>query len=132
MTTRDTIGTFLERLGRQDAEATAELFAENIDWYVPGVDELPWTGRRSARAHIPEYFHTLWSQFVQGESMVDLEEIVVEGDNAVIFANFRHTVKSNGRILTTPVAMRLRVEDGQITKMHLYEDTNAVRDAFFD
>lgn len=130
MTTRQTIDAFLDRVARRDADAAEELFAADIDWYVPGSDELPWTGRRNERAHVSEYFRTMWPHFAEGESIVNLDSVLVDGDDAVIFATFQHTVKQNGRSFTTPVAMWLHIEDGSITKMHLYEDTNAVRDAF--
>jgi ketosteroid isomerase-like protein len=132
METRDIIGTFLERLGQQDADGAAELFAENIDWYVPGDEALPWTGRRNERAQVAEYFRTLWPLLVAGESTVDLDAIVVDGDDAVIFSTFAHTVKKNNRPLRNPTAMRLGIDNGLIIRMHLYEDTAAVRDAFSD
>jgi uncharacterized protein len=132
MTIREIIDAFLERLGRQEADATAELFADDIDWYVPGAKALPWTGRRSKRADVPEYLRTLWPNFVTGESTVEVETVLVDGEDAVVFSTFRHTVKRNGRTLITPSAMRFRVANSKITKMHLYEDTAAVHDAFFD
>ncbi|HWH12484.1 MAG TPA: nuclear transport factor 2 family protein [Solirubrobacteraceae bacterium] len=132
MTTRAITDALLERLGRQDADGVAELFAENIDWYVPGDEALPWTGRRNERSHVADYFRTMWPHFVTGESTVELDTILVDGDDAVIVSTFQHTVKRNGRALRTPAAMRLQVANGEIIKMHLYEDTAAVRDAFFD
>ena len=132
MTTRETIDAFLERLGRQEADEVARLFAEDIDWYVPGADTLPWTGRRSKRSDVAEYLRTLWRNLVPGESTVELDAILVDGEDAVVFSTFQHTAKRNGRRFRTPSAMRFRVANGEITKMHLYEDTAAVRDAFFD
>jgi hypothetical protein len=49
------------RLGRFDADAVAKLFAETIDWDVPGATTVPWTGRRSKRHEVADYFMTLWS-----------------------------------------------------------------------
>jgi ketosteroid isomerase-like protein len=132
MTIREIIDAFLERLGRQEADGTAELFADDIDWYVPGAKTLPWTGRRSKRTDVAEYLRTLWANLVVSESTVDIETVLVEGDDAVVLSTFRHTVKRNGHTFTTPSAMRFHVANGKITKMHLYEDTAAVRDAFFD
>jgi uncharacterized protein (TIGR02246 family) len=119
-------------VGRRDADAVAELFADDIDWYVPGAESLPWTGRRNKRADVAEYLRTLWAQSVTGESTVELDAILVDGDDAVVFLTFQHKVKRNGRTLRTPAAMRFHIADSQITKMHLYEDAVAVRDAFLD
>jgi uncharacterized protein len=41
-------------------------------------------------------------------------------------------VARNGKRLSTPAAMRLTIANGQIVRMHLYEDTLAVHEAFTD
>ncbi|GAA4827042.1 hypothetical protein [Streptomyces ziwulingensis] len=49
----------MERLGKQDPNGIQELFAEEIDWYVPGSDTLSWTGRRTRREEVAPYFSTM-------------------------------------------------------------------------
>jgi ketosteroid isomerase-like protein len=132
MTTTEIVNTFLQRLGAGDADGVGELFAEEIDWYVPGHDDLPWTGRRSRRAHVPEYFLTLWTQLEPGKSTGTMEKILIDGNNAAVFSTFEHTSAKTGRSFTNPMAMLLEVSDGKIVKMHLYEDTAMVKDAFLD
>lgn len=121
---------FVERLGRQDPEGIQELFAEEIDWYVPGNDALPWTGRRTRREEVAPYFTTMWPHFVPGRSEVALERVVVDGGDVVLLAVWTHTVAATGKEFTTPAAMHLVVEDGRIVRMHLYEDTLTVAAAF--
>jgi ketosteroid isomerase-like protein len=48
----------------------------------------------------------------------------------LILGTFTHTVAKNGREFTTPSALHLVVEDGRITRLHLYEDTLTVYRAF--
>jgi uncharacterized protein len=131
-TTEELIGSFLDRVGRQDAEGIGELFADEIDWYVPGSKALPWTGSRSRREQVAEYFRTMWPAFVPGQSTAAVDKVVIDGDDAVLFASFTHTVASNGQRLNTPAAMHLTIANGQIVRMHLYEDTMAVHKAFKD
>jgi ketosteroid isomerase-like protein len=128
------IEQFLSRLGVADADAdgVGELFADEIDWYVPGHADLPWTGRRRRREDVPEFLRTLWSHFVPGRSRVTLDRILVDGEDAVVFSDFEHTVSSTGHDFQTPTALRFRVVDGWIVKMQLFEDTFAVSAAFFD
>ncbi|MET7749769.1 nuclear transport factor 2 family protein [Micromonospora sp. NPDC005367] len=129
--TESLINQFLERLASQDAEGLGELFAEEIDWYVPGGEELPWTGRRSRREHVAQYFLTMWPAFVAGESTADLGRTVIDGRDAVVFSRFSHTVAATGKRFETPVAMHFTIsDDGRIERMHLYEDTLTVSDAF--
>jgi hypothetical protein len=35
-TTEKVVARFLDRLGEQDADGIGELFADQIDWFVPG------------------------------------------------------------------------------------------------
>jgi uncharacterized protein len=130
--TEKRVANFLDRLGARDAEGIGELFADDIDWFVSGSQSLPWTGARSTREEVAEYFNTMWPAFVSGQSTATLETVVIGGNDAVIFVTFGHTVAKNGKRFTTPAALHLTVEKGQIVRMHLYEDTLAVYDAFSD
>ncbi|SFD93430.1 hypothetical protein SAMN04487819_105194 [Actinopolyspora alba] len=129
-TSRAVAEKFVERLGRQDPEGIQELFAAEIDWYVPGSDELPWTGRRTHREEVAPYFTTMWPHFAHGKSEVALDRVIVDGGDVMLLAVFTHTVVSTGKEFTTPVAMHLVVEDGRIVRMHLHEDTLTVDEAF--
>lgn len=129
-TTESVIMSFLERLGAQDAAGLGDLFAEEIDWFVPGSSDLPWTGKRTRRADVPEYFSTLWAGLEAGKSIVAPGKVLISGDDGVVFAHFTHTAKPTGRVFETPVALHLTVASGAITSLHLYEDTLAVSDAF--
>ena len=131
-TTGELMARFVERLGQQDAEGIGELFADEIDWYVPGSDALPWTGRRSRREQVAEYFEAMWPSFAPGQSSATVDNIVIDGDDAVVFSRFTHTVARNGKRLNTPAALHLTIANGQIIRMHLYEDTLAVHAAFTD
>ena len=130
-TTAEMTNTFLARLGAQDAEGLGELFAEEIDWVVPGDPVLtPWAGTRSRRTEVPAYFRELWAALEPGKSVVSVEAVVTDGAEAVIFAVFDHVAAPTGRPFHTAVAMRLTVTDSQITRLHLFEDTAAVAAAF--
>ncbi|MFF0186581.1 nuclear transport factor 2 family protein [Streptomyces sp. NPDC005244] len=129
-TSRAVAEQFVERLGKQDQDGIQELFAAYIDWYVPGSDALPWTGRRTRREEVAPYFTLLWPHFVHGKSEVVLERMMVDGGDVMLLGNFTHTIVANGREFTTPSAMHLVVEGGRIVRMHLYEDTLTIDQAF--
>lgn len=129
-TSRAVAEEFVERLGRQDADGIQELFAEEIDWHVPGSGALPWTGRRTRREEVAPYFTTMWPHFAHGRSEVVLERVIVDGGDVMLLADFTHTVVASGKEFTTPTAVHLVVEDNRIIRMHLYEDTLAVDETF--
>lgn len=129
--TAEVAGHFLERLTGGDADAIAALFAADVDWLVPGNIALPWVGRRSRRSEVVSYFRTMWPHFEPGKSTSTLDKLVIADQDAVVFATFTHTVAGTGRSFRTPVALHLVVVNGEITTLHLYEDTWAVSNAFF-
>ncbi len=122
--------SFLDRLGAQDAEGIQALFAENIDWFVPGSSDLPWTGRRAHGSEVADYFRTLWAGLEAGKSIIEPGKVLISGNDGVVFAHFTHTAAPTGRVFETPVALHLEVADGRIATLHLYEDTLAVKEAF--
>ena len=129
-TSRTVAKKFVERLAKHDPDGIQELFAEEIDWHVPGSDALPWTGRRTRREEVAPYFTTMWPHFAHGQSKVVMERFIVDGGDVVLLAVFTHTAVASGKEFTTPVAMHLVVEGGRIVRMHLYEDTLIVAEAF--
>jgi hypothetical protein len=130
MTTKDIAEQFVQRLAAGDAEGLGGLFAEAIDWRVPGAEELPWTGTRTRKSEVPGYFRTLWTGLEAGRSVVDFDSILVDGDDAVLLARFSHVAAPTGRRFDTDVSIRLTVRDGDIVRLHLYEDTLAVAQAY--
>jgi ketosteroid isomerase-like protein len=132
MATRDVVEQFLQRLAAADADGLGDLFAESIDWRVAGNTELPWVGTRSHRSEVPAYFRTLWTGLEPGKSVVNLDGILVDGEDAVLLAHFSHVAAPTGKRFDTDVAMRLTVSDDKLVRLHLYEDTWAVSTAFHE
>ncbi|SNT61142.1 hypothetical protein SAMN05421812_11310 [Asanoa hainanensis] len=129
-TTEAVTTEFLRRRSVQDARGLGELFADDIDWNVPGNPDLPWTGRRTRREQVAEYFATLWHAVVPGESSAVVNKVLVDGPDAVVLGRFAHTAGSTGKRFETLVALHLRVIEGKIVRLHLYEDTLTVSNAF--
>jgi ketosteroid isomerase-like protein len=128
MATAEVVQLFLERLGKGDVDGITELFADDIDWRAPGT-VLPWAGRRSHRSEVPEFFRVLESACVPAETRVDVEKILVDGEDAVVFGTYHRRFAKNGRNFDTPEAVHIRVVDGRIVRWHLYGDTGLVEDA---
>ncbi|HEY2096912.1 MAG TPA: nuclear transport factor 2 family protein [Pseudonocardia sp.] len=127
---RETVESFFRLLGEGDADRVAELFAEEVDWLIPGNENLPWIGRRSDRRQIPEVIKIIGSLHVPGKSEATIEKVLVDGSDAVALGRFAHTVTATGRPYSMLVAFHFTVENGQIVRMNMYEDTYLVSTAF--
>jgi uncharacterized protein len=130
--TRATLAELLNRLSRFEPEPVAELFAETVDWDVPGDERVPWTGRRSSRDEVAGYFETLWSVCDTAQANNAVSQLLVDGADAVVLGVFTQTIRASGRRFSTPVALHVTVEDGLITHLRLYEDSYTVARAYAD
>jgi ketosteroid isomerase-like protein len=101
-------------------------------WYVPGSEALPSTSSRPRREQVAQDLRTMWPVDVLGRSTATMDKVVIDGDDAVVVSTFSHTVIKNGRRLNNPAALHLTIANGQIVRMHLYEDTLAAHEAFKD
>ena len=129
-TSHDVVADFLDRLGAADADGVASLFADRIDWRVTGDPRLPWVGVRTRRDQVAPYFRELWAALIPDLSRVELGCIISNGDEHVILGHFSHVARATERRFDTDVALHLTVLDGQIIRLHLYEDTLAVSHAW--
>lgn len=119
----------LQCIGGRDLEGMKELFAEEVDWFVPGSSDLPWTGRRTRGSQVPDFFAVMWPYYADGKSSAEINDIISDGNNVVITGTFSHVVEQSGRSFTTPIALHLKVADGKISHLQLYEDTLLISQA---
>lgn len=123
---RRTIETFFRRLtGGEDVN---DMFAEPVDHYVPGAEVVPWTGRRSTRPEVAEFFDMLRTHLEPRDFA--LSQLIVGGEDAVALGRFAYTVRSTRRPFEGQFALHLTVKDDQITRYHMYEDSYALERAF--
>lgn len=120
----------LEFIGAQNLDGIKDLFADEIEWFVPGSSDLPWTGRRNTGDSAPDFFAIMWPHYVAGKSSATVSDILSDDKNVVIMGTFSHVIKENGNSFTTPIALHLKVENGKISYLQLYEDTLLISQAF--
>lgn len=139
MTTPDTrtvVDTLLRHIGAGDLDGIAAVYAETVDWRLNwpeaelGRAATPWIKPRSTGAEAVDNYRELAGYNVPGESDIEVERILVDGTEAVVMGEVAHTAKPTGRRYRLRYALHLTVEDGRITRHHIYEDSLAVAQAF--
>ncbi|MFI6483785.1 nuclear transport factor 2 family protein [Nonomuraea sp. NPDC050663] len=132
--TRDIVEELLSRMAKGDHDRTAELFAEPIDWQLnwpaEGHPAVPWIRARSSRADVADHFRSLESHHVPELNGTSVTQILVDGTHAVVFGEIAQTARADGVAYTSPFALHLTVEDGLVTRYHIYEDSLTVARAF--
>lgn len=135
-TTRAVVEELLRRIGEGDPEHIAELYAEPGDWKLDwpraehGRGATPWIRDRSTRADAADHYRQLAEHHVPGQAATEIERILVDGHDAVVLGEIRQTARSTGRAYRARFALHLTVQDGLVTRHHVYEDSLAVAQAF--
>lgn len=134
--TRAAVTEFLHRLAEGDPDRIAELFAETVDWQLDwpaeGHPAVPWVRPRSTRADVADHFRTLNAFHVPEKRGGATPRVLVEGADAVVLGDIRQTVRATGRSYAAKCAVHLTVDDGLITRFHVYEDSLTVAQALAD
>ncbi|MFE9118768.1 nuclear transport factor 2 family protein [Streptomyces sp. NPDC007172] len=135
--TRGVVEELLRRIGEGDPERIAELYAEQGDWKLDwpeaehGRPATPWIRHRSTRADAAAHYRELAEYHVPEDVATEVEQrILIDGDDAVVLGEIRQTARPTGRAYRVRFALHLTVEDGLVTRHHVYEDSLSVAQAF--
>ncbi|WP_280834878.1 nuclear transport factor 2 family protein [Mycolicibacterium frederiksbergense] len=135
-TTRAVVEELLRRIGAGDVDAIAELYADGADWKLNwpeaehGRNETPWIQHRSTRADAAAHYRAIGEHHVPEQVATEVERILIDGDDAVVFGEIRQTARNTQRAYRSRFALHLTVSGGLITRHHVYEDSLAVAQAF--
>ncbi|MDJ1138307.1 nuclear transport factor 2 family protein [Streptomyces iconiensis] len=122
--TRSVVEEFLRRVGEGDAERIAALFAEEVDWMIADNPVVPWIRPRQTREDVAAHFTELAAgvaALAGGGRPVDV--LVVDGTEAVITGTLSGRVRATGKEFSTPYALRLSVQNGELTRYYIFEDS---------
>jgi ketosteroid isomerase-like protein len=134
--TRAAVEELLRRISEGDPERIAEMYAEPGDWKLDwpesehGRAGTPWIRHRSTRADAAAHYREIAEHHLPDRVATEVERILIDGNDAVVLGEIRQTARSTGRAYRARFALHLTVEDGLVTRHHVYEDSLAVAQAF--
>ncbi|MET9352784.1 nuclear transport factor 2 family protein [Streptomyces sp. NPDC006617] len=134
--TRSVVEDLLRRIGTGDPEHIAGLYADEGDWRLDwpeaehGRPATPWIRHRSTRADAAAHYRELAEHHLPEQADTGVERILVDGNDAVVLGEIRQTARPTGRAYRARFALHLTVENGLVTRHHVYEDSLAVAQAF--
>jgi ketosteroid isomerase-like protein len=127
--TRATVQEFLSARLAGDTERLTALFADHVDWLLAENPVVPWIRPRSTAAECASQAAELAEHTIPEEARASVDAFLVDGHDAVLTGHVAGTVRATGKSFAGPFALRLTVEDGRITKHHLYEDGLSIAEA---
>ncbi|MEU3599549.1 nuclear transport factor 2 family protein [Streptomyces sp. NPDC006798] len=124
--TRAVLDAFLARLGDGSPEALAELYAEEVDWYIAPNPRVPWIKPRSTRADVADHYRELAEGRELDPERTGFDAVVITGEDAVVVGSFAGTVRRTGKAFQSPFALHFTVRDGLIVRFRVIEDSLAI------
>ncbi|CAL9335012.1 nuclear transport factor 2 family protein [Streptomyces albus] len=127
--TRATVQKFLALRLAGDTEGLTALFADRVDWLLAENPAVPWIRPRSTAAECAAQFTELMEHTVPEDARASVDTFLVDGTDAVLTGHVSGTVRATGKSFEGPFALRLTVEEGRITRHHLYENSLSIAQA---
>lgn len=113
---------------RGDIAGLLQLFADDIEWTLDKVEQIPFSGKRRGKDQVAEFFKLL------DENMHALQfepqQFIAQGDKVVALGHYVWSVKSTDRRIDSDWAHVFTVRDGKISGFREYTDTAASAAAF--
>ncbi|MFE2355624.1 nuclear transport factor 2 family protein [Streptomyces parvulus] len=127
--TRAVVREFLAARMAGDTGRLTGLFADEVDWLLAENPAVPWIRPRRTGAECAAQFTELMEHTVPEDARASVDTFLVDGADAVLMGRLSGTVRATGRRFQGPFALRLTVEDGRITRHHLYENSLSIAEA---
>ncbi|CAL9492059.1 nuclear transport factor 2 family protein [Streptomyces sp. NPDC015242] len=124
--TRSTVQEFLRLRLAGDTEGLTALFADEVDWMLAENPVVPWIRPRSTAAECAAQGEELARYTVPEDARASVDTFLVDGADAVLMGHLAGTVRATGKSFSGPFALRLTVENGRITRHHLYENSVSI------
>lgn len=126
--TQEIINSYLTALSERNLPAIVALFAEKVDWYIPGNQTLaPWLGKRENREEVKAFYTLLWENTVPVGANID--HIFTDGNQVMITGDFTTLMLQTNRTVESLFSIYFTVENNLIVRYRLLEDSYAVAKA---
>ena len=117
-----------EKFGSGDVEGLLKLFADDIKWTVPEIENAPFAGSRQGVDNVGQFFQ----QLSAAEDITNFEpaEFIASDDRVVVLGKSTATVRETGRTYSTDWVHVFRLENGKVTEFAEFFDNAAATKAF--
>jgi uncharacterized protein len=114
--------------GRGDLQGLLALFAEDIEWIIPGEGGFPLAGTYRGLAGVADFFQKISEMFEM--TSLEIREFVAQGDRVLVVGFDRGRVKATNKMHEGHWVMAFTVRNGKVTNVREYLDTLALARGF--
>lgn len=128
MTNTEIVQKGYECFGSGDIPGLLALFADDIEWTVPQIENASFAGSRTGTEAVGKFF----TELSDAEDITRFEplEFIAEGDKVVVLGESEATVRSTGKTYQTDWVHVFHVHDGKVKEFQEFFDNAAATRAF--
>jgi ketosteroid isomerase-like protein len=111
-----------------DIQRLLGLLAQDIEWDLPEVEGIPFTGKRRGLGQVSDFFRVLAECQEPREFKPD--QYIGQGDRVVVLGHATFTVKATGAEFSGDWCHVFRIAGGKIASFKEYDDTYKAAQAY--
>lgn len=111
-----------------DGETLLSYMAPDIDWNLPEMPDLAFSGKRHGKAQVAEFFQLVAAS--QQLRSFEPREFFANGDRVLVLGHHDWTVRASGRDFGSDWVHIFTVRDGLVASFQEMTDTMLVVDAY--
>ncbi|MGO1242807.1 MAG: nuclear transport factor 2 family protein [Sphingobacterium sp.] len=119
------VNDFLNYMHKRDLKNLINLFAEEVNWEIPGnTRDLKWLGIRKNKSEVESFFELLWKE--TEPISAEIHKVLFDKDEVILKGVFTTKMLRTDKIVTSIFFIHFKVYNGKIIEYILLEDTYAV------
>jgi ketosteroid isomerase-like protein len=111
-----------------DIQTLLGLLAQDIEWELPEVEGIPFTGKRHGLAQVSDFFRVMAECQEAREFKPD--RFLAQGDQVIVLGHATFTVKTTGAEYSDAWCHVFNVAGGKIASFKEYSDTHRAAQAY--
>ncbi|MCL1673786.1 nuclear transport factor 2 family protein [Elizabethkingia ursingii] len=126
--TQQVVEQYYHNLALGNYEANVQLFADHVEWRIPGNAECAvWIKDRNTKEEVSTFFKELYEN-IEGISF-DVSGKFYHENRAVVTGHLVSRVLSTGKLFDSHFTVQFTIDNGLITKYLMLEDSYGLVEA---
>ena len=117
-----------DKFNAGDIDGLLSMMADNVEWVLPDMSDVPFAGARSGHASVAAFFESVLEH--QEPKSIDVHGMIAQGNRVVAHGHYAWHVKATGRDFEGDYVHIWTVEGGKVTRFQEYTDTAAAVAAY--
>lgn len=109
-------------------EAILNSLTEDVEWELPSISNVPFSGKRIGRTRVGQFFVTVAEN--QDALIFEPAEFIADGEKVIALGNYRWRVKSTDKTFECAFAHVFTIRDGKVIRFQEFTDTAAASNAY--